>query len=659
MARIPYWQIERGILMDLLAIPVIVIFCYGLYLHWNRIRGGQITFFMSWDQIRQIFKKRRVARFLLFGLLGKRVYQKPIAGLFHGMVFWGVFILFIGTVMVFFHVVFDMAVMSGGFYRWFMALTLDAAGLTVVVGIIFFFIRQLIHYPRIVDPKPRRGFIFAELLLLTILLSGFLLEGFRIHLTGSHENAFVGDGIARLLASMDTGITVYIMLWWTHGVLALFLIGFIPFSPLSHLFFVPVNAALHEPVRGADDKALDLSALEADPNGYMLALGSPTLADYHPRRRIDFSTCLWCGRCQEVCPATQTGKRLTPKGVMVTLAEWLSEGRMTDHGLIDAVGMETVFECRTCAACVEHCPAMVNPLKAIWNMRQHLLMERGELPANMLQAYRNLEALRHPFTSSATITGWKTGLDVPRFKANETEYLLWVGCAVVHEDRAQRIGRAMVRILNNAKISYGIIEEARCTGDPAKQMGDDYLFAQLANTNIAIFNTLHVKKIITICPHCYNSFKIYYPPLGGDYHVIPHFHLIRDLVHSGKVTFENSGHKIAYHDPCYLGRHNRVYDLPRDVLSFIGNVVELPRNRTNSFCCGAGGGNYWNEEMGQRISYTRAQEAFETGADRIATACPFCLLMLTDGMKMFTEDKIIFDIAELVEQHYNFAADGG
>jgi Fe-S oxidoreductase/nitrate reductase gamma subunit len=651
MGRTPYWQIDNGLLIDLLAVPVAIIFFYGVIRHWRKIQSGAVRFRLTRNGIRQGLEREKIVRWLWTGLLGSRVYRKAVTGLFHAMVFWGMLVLFLGTLLVLMNVVFDVAVMTGGFYKWFMALGLDAAGLAVLIGIGFLLIRRLSHYRHLFEPKPRSGFVFAELLLLAVILTGFLLEGLRIRLTGAHELAIVGHAVASLPGSPAGGATIYTLLWWIHGLLALFFIAYIPFSPLTHLMFIPVNAAIAEPVLGADMEALDMSSFEAGRNGEIPPLGTPTLADYRPKRRLDFATCLWCGRCQEVCPATQTEKSLTPKGVMVTLAEWLQAGKMSDGSLIDVVGMETIFECRTCAACVETCPALVNPLKAIWNMRQNLMMERGEMPVRMLQAYRNMEALRHPFPSSAASTDWARGLDVPLFEAQKTEYLLWIGCAVTYEDRAQQIGRAMVNILNHAGVSYGIIAAARCTGDPAKQMGDDYLFSQLANANIALFNGLGVKKIITLCPHCYNSFNTYYPPLGGDFQVISHVSLIRDLIHAGKIRPLGSSQKIAYHDPCYLGRHNNLFDDPRQVIDSIGNIVELPRSRNNSFCCGAGGGNYWNEESGQRINTARAQEAFESDADKIVSACPFCLLMLTDGLKVFTDKNMVFDIVELLEQN--------
>jgi Fe-S oxidoreductase/nitrate reductase gamma subunit len=651
MERTPYWLIQNGVFIDLLAFPAMVVFGYGVYLHWRRIKKGETRLRISLDDLRMFFTRAKLRAVLWNGLLGARVYRRPITGFFHGLVFWGMLLLLLGTTMVLLNVVFGLGVMSGPFYQWFMVFALDAAGLAVLVGIGFLLARRLTQYPRLWQPKPRAGFILAELLIAAVVLTGFILEGQRLRLSGAQENAFIGNLMALAMGGAGGSENVYIAMWWFHGLLALGLIAYIPFSPLVHMLFIPVNAAVGESILGADDKALDVAALEPDADGNMPPLGTPTLAHYPAKRLLDFSTCLWCGRCQEVCPAAVTEKSLTPKGVILTLAEALAQGKMSDHNLVDAVGMQTLFECRTCGACVETCPAMINPLKTIWSMRQNLMMERGEMPSHMLQAYRNMEALMQPFSSQASPSEWRKGLEVPKFHPGQTEYLLWIGCAVTYEDRAQQVGRAMVRVLNAAGVSYGIIEDARCTGDPAKQMGDDYLFATLANANIQLFSEHGVQKIITLCPHCFNSFKNYYPPLGAAYEVIPHASLINELIRSGKLNPSRSiMKKIAYHDPCYLGRHNRVFEPPRQVVEALGTIAELPRHHGDSFCCGAGGGNYWNEEEGKRINYARAEEAFQSGADLLASSCPFCLLMLTDGMKMYTEKKMVFDVAELVAE---------
>ena len=260
------------------------------------------------------------------GLLGARVYRWPVTGLFHGLVFWGMLLLLIGTALVLLNVVSGLAVMSGPFYQWFMAFTLDAAGLAVLVGLGFLLVRRLMHYPRLSRPKSRPGFLLAEIFLVVVVLTGFVLEGQRLNLSGGQENAFVGNLITMALQGMGSGEGFYIIVWWLHGLLALAFIAWIPFSPLAHLLFIPVNAAMAEPIMGADEKALDVATLEPDAHGSLPTLGTPTLADYSAKRLLDFSTCLWCGRCQEVCPATLTEKTLTPKGVVITLAEALNQG---------------------------------------------------------------------------------------------------------------------------------------------------------------------------------------------------------------------------------------------------------------------------------------------------------------------------------------------
>jgi Fe-S oxidoreductase len=372
------------------------------------------------------------------------------------------------------------------------------------------------------------------------------------------------------------------------------------------------------------------------------------LADFTRKRFLDFSSCLWCGRCQEVCPAYNTDKPLSPKGVIVTLAERLASGKL-DESLIDGISMDAIFNCTTCAACMEVCPVSINQPKTIMRFRQNLVMEQSRIPELMGKAVASLEQRAHPFFGTGSgAAEWRKDLDVPIFEPGQTEYLLWIGCSVAYEERAQKIGRAMVRILQKTGTSFGILEESRCTGDPAKQMGNEFLFAEIAQQNIEDFSALGIKKIITLCPHCFNSFSRHYPKLGGEYEIIPHSSFIKILMDEKKLNLVRNDQLITYHDPCYLGRRNGIYDDPRTVIAGVGGLVEMPRHRNESFCCGGGGGNYWAEELGSRINQQRAGEALETNADTIAVACPFCLLMLTDGLKKHTEETKIFDIAEIV-----------
>ncbi len=424
-----------------------------------------------------------------------------------------------------------------------------------------------------------------------------------------------------------------------------------PFSPLRvHLVLGPVNTGLAVPMSGPKMGNLDFSAFESEDTDETPKLGVGELADFSRKRLLDFAACVWCGRCHEVCPAAQTDKPLSPKGVMITLSEYLTEGKFNDKSLTTKISNEAIFNCTTCAACLETCPISVNQPKAIMRLRQYLVMEQSQIPDTMGQALKSLEARQHPFFGdyASGKNDWRKNLEVPIFEKGTTEYLLWTGCAVAYEERAQKIGRAMVSILMKAGVSFGILEDARCTGDPAKQMGNEFLFQEIAQQNVSDFRSLGVRKIITLCPHCYNSFSRHYPQFGGLWTVIPHSVFLSSLLKSALIDIKESSHSIVYHDPCYLGRRNNIFTEPRQVFSSVGRLIEMRRNRNLSFCCGGGGGNYWAEETGSRINQVRAKEALDTNANFIATSCPFCLLMIVDGVKKFTEEQRVFDIAELV-----------
>ncbi len=650
MGRTPYWNIDLGILIDLFALPMIVIFFYGMYGHWKRIRQGKVR--VNLDLSKSAGKIGPVYLYSLLtkGILGTKIYKKIYTGVAHGGLFWGMVVLLLGTILVFLNVLFGLPVFSGGFNHWFMAFALDFAGLAVFGGILFFLVRRLLFPPeRLTEPKSRTGFSPIVLLLGVVILTGFVVEGGRIACNGIDNGSFMGNYLSMMFGKGDEWLTLHRYMWWIHGFLALGFLAYIPYSPLVHLLLVPVNAALADPMPGTKMGLIDFSSFEDEESEEMPVLGAAKLADFSRKRLLDYSTCLWCGRCHEVCPAAQTGKPLSPKGVIITLAECLQDGRVEDDSLIDSLTSEALFCCTTCAACMEACPALINQPKTIMKFRQNLVMERSEIPELMGKANSSLELRGHPFFGTgAGPNDWCKDLDVPLFEEGKTEYLLWIGCSVTYEERAQQIAGSMVKILSHAGTSFGILEEFRCTGDPAKQMGNEFQFAELAQQNIEDFSDLGIKKIITMCPHCYNSFTRHYPKLGGNYQVIPHSVFLKSLLKAGRLSLNRETNTICYHDPCYLGRRNAIYDEPRDVVNSMGKLVEMPRNRNESFCCGGGGGNYWAEEVGTRINQVRAEEALGTGADFIATSCPFCLLMLTDGAKKFTEDQKIFDIAELV-----------
>jgi Fe-S oxidoreductase/nitrate reductase gamma subunit len=650
MPRIPYWNIDYGIIIDLLAIPVVILFFYGLYRQWLLIKQGKMRVIPSIDNMIQGIGTFRLKAFLVRGILNARLYRKPASGIAHGFVFWGMVILFIGTTLVILNILFGLPVFSGGFNRWFMSFMLDLAGFLALVGIVFFLVRRMIPPDRLRLPEARKGFVPVSGLLGLILITGFITEGARIAAAaGSPEaGAFVGNFLASNLISPALSLEIHAVTWWVHGLLSLGFVAYIPYSPLVHIVLAPVNVGFADPAPNVKMGVMDFSAFENEDAEDLPALGAGQLADFTRKRFLDFSSCLWCGRCQEVCPAYNTDKPLSPKGVIVTLAERLASGKL-DESLIDGISMDAIFNCTTCAACMEVCPVSINQPKTIMRFRQNLVMEQSRIPELMGKAVASLEQRAHPFFGTGSgAAEWRKDLDVPIFEPGQTEYLLWIGCSVAYEERAQKIGRAMVRILQKTGTSFGILEESRCTGDPAKQMGNEFLFAEIAQQNIEDFSALGIKKIITLCPHCFNSFSRHYPKLGGEYEIIPHSSFIKILMDEKKLNLVRNDQLITYHDPCYLGRRNGIYDDPRTVIAGVGGLVEMPRHRNESFCCGGGGGNYWAEELGSRINQQRAGEALETNADTIAVACPFCLLMLTDGLKKHTEETKIFDIAEIV-----------
>ncbi|MDY0066768.1 MAG: heterodisulfide reductase-related iron-sulfur binding cluster [Steroidobacteraceae bacterium] len=584
--------------------------------------------------------------FLSRGLLLSRLFKRPAIGVAHALLFFGALFEIFGHGLYGLSFV-GVPVYSGAFGFIVMELGREIAGVAMLLGVLYMLMVRAAPPERLTAGKARRGFVAMELLLLFIIAAGFVTEAMRLALpefagAGEFLGRVIADRVARLGVNLSDHS--YLTVFWLHALLGLAFIVLITRTPMSHMLLGPINTAMAKRRSGVTLTPIDFEVDEP-------LLGAEKLADLPFKNRFDFDACLWCGRCHEVCPATQTGKPLSPKKIMVACAEYQQQGRTDDASLIDALGMDALFSCTTCAACVEECPVTNNPAEAIVHFRRQYVMGRSEMPEVMATANRNLESRRHPFAgASANRDDWRRDLDVPFFEPGKTEYLLWIGCSIAFEERAQQIARAMIRILDAAGLSWGILEESRCTGDPAKMMGNELLFVELAQANIEDFQQAKVQKVVTMCAHCFNSFDRYYPELGATWETIPHSVLIDRLIRDGKLNVRrDAAQKITFHDPCYLARHNDIMDEPRSVLAAVGELVEMPRNRKSSFCCGAGGGAYWAREGGTaRISDVRVSEAFDTGADKVATSCSFCMLMLSSSASKHTEQRKVFDVAELV-----------
>jgi Fe-S oxidoreductase/nitrate reductase gamma subunit len=646
-----YWNIPPigVVIMYLLAAVALAVMGYGIWRHVRMWRRGR-------PAARLHPVGPRVRAVLLHVFAHGRLLADRIAGAYHFALFWGFVLLFAGTTVVFIHQDFKIRIMQGPFYLYFQSLVLDLAGLAAAVAVAAALImRYLVKSPRL-----RRG-LWSDALILwlfeAILVTGFVVEGLRIAGTRDPWGAWspVGYGIAGLAGAAgmtDAAIRAgHAGVWWVHFVLSMAFLAYIPYSKLFHLVLAPVNTYLRPLANPAGVAVIDFEKSER--------FGASAFSDLTWKDLFDLDVCTECGRCTAVCPASTTGKVLSPMHVVLDLRdEMVRTGAQTTRALGgQVISPEALWACTTCMACMEACPVFIEHVPKIVEMRRHLVMEEAALPDTMADALRSLEARGHPFKGAGLArTAWTAGVSVKQLPSGErAEWLLWVGCAAAMNERNHAPLRALVRLLQQAGLDVGILGDAEtCTGDPARRMGNEYLFQEFARKNIETLDRYGVTKIVTSCPHCYNTFRHEYPELGGRYEVWHHTQLLAHLVEEGRLTPRGEVRAaITFHDPCYLGRHNGEYDAPRRVLAALPGAapVEMAQSRERGFCCGAGGGLYWmDDRVGERVSHVRTRQAEATGAGIVATACPFCMLMLEDGATATESAVRPKDVAELLAQ---------
>ena len=424
---------------------------------------------------------------------------------------------------------------------------------------------------------------------------------------------------------------------------------------LRHMFTSPLNMYLKDRDRpkGAMKPLPDLMETELE------TFGASVIEDFTWKQLLDTDSCTMCGRCTSVCPAHATGKPLDPREIILKTGEVMAatgapvvsppigvdaEISISANSMFERVTPEEIWACTSCKACDEICPVNIEILDKILDMRRYLSLMESNFPTELGNAYRSMENSGNPWgLSQGSRTEWIDDLEgvevIDGGEPLESEFLYWVGCAGSFDDKNKKVSRAMAQLLTMAKVSFSILGPSEmCTGDPARRSGNEYIFQMLATQNIETLNSMGVKKIITQCPHCFNTLGNEYPQLGGHYEVVHHSQLLEWLIDQGKLDMTDAelNERLVYHDSCYLGRHNDVYQAPRKVVASIGGleVVEAERQGTKGMCCGAGGGRMWMEEdTGKNINVERSQELLATGADRIATACPFCFVMIDDGVK--------------------------
>jgi Fe-S oxidoreductase/nitrate reductase gamma subunit len=645
-------------------IPVLIV--YGAVLFANRVRNwGRGT-----PDNRATTGKNAKRRFADFrtGVYMRTLLREPAAGAMHSLIYFPFLILLaVTTVLEVNHQVPEgVKFLHGDTYRAFTAVG-DVAGVLFLVGVVWALARR--YGPRRFRPyrirtKSRPEHAAVLLVFLTIGITGFGTEAFRIALIDASSRSaetwsVVGHPLATVvdrfgpLANHSAG---WHQAWWVAHVTSFvaFLV-LLPVTMIRHMFTSPLNMYLRDSDRpkGAMKPLPDLMETELE------SFGVSTIEEFTWKQLLDLDSCTMCGRCTSVCPAHATGKPLDPREIVLKAGEVMAatgtpgvsppigvdaEISVPAGTMFERVTSEELWACTSCRACDEICPVNIEILDKILDMRRYLSLMESDFPTELGTAYRAMENSGNPWgLSQGARAEWADDLEGVTILDGgdplESEYLYWVGCAGSFDDKNKKVSRAMVELLTRAGVSFSILGPSEmCTGDPARRSGNEYLFQMMAAQNVETLNAMGVVKIITQCPHCFNTLGNEYPQLGGHYEVIHHSQLLEWLIESGQLDVSDAqlDGRLVYHDSCYLGRHNDVYQAPRKVVGSIGGleVVEAERHGTKGMCCGAGGGRMWMEEnTGKNINVERSQELLATGADRIATACPFCYVMIDDGVK--------------------------
>jgi Fe-S oxidoreductase/nitrate reductase gamma subunit len=599
----------------------------------------------------------RIQRLIVYALAQKRVHRKSLGALLHLLLFSGFLVLTIGTTLL--AIAYDGPYnFHHGWYYLFYELTMDVFGVAFIVGCV------LAMYRRAFKRKASLGHNRSDWWLLGLLLSlgltGFAVEALRIHYTQvqpwlAHWSTIGWLIDTTLLRGLDVGTarTLHLTVWWLHAILVAAFFFSIPVTRFLHVITGPANIARRpERPMGA---LVPLTLQQVERTG---RTGVNTISDFTRQQLLSLDACMECGRCEDACPATASNKPLSPKAVVIDLRVLMSRGGGDVH---TTIGDETLWACTMCQACVQECPVLIGHVDLISDMRRDLVGE-GKLSGAPARALQQIGSQSNPYgRPNSERLVWAEGLSVPTVEMNPAfEYLLWVGCAAAFDPRAQKVARATAQLLNKAKVNFSVLgSKESCTGDPARRIGDEFLYQQLAQANVDTLARYKVKKIVTPCPHCYNTLKNEYPQFGGHYQVQHHSQLLAELIDAGQLTSKaRTGEPLTVHDPCYLARVNGEVRATRTVIGAATDAQfrEMPRHGKKTFCCGAGGGRMWFDEApAQRVSCLRAREALATGARTLATACPFCLNMMSDGMASTQggETVKVLDISELLlaQQH--------
>ena len=673
-------SISRIILLASMVLPFVFI-AFGLARRvsvWRRgkpeDRFGQWGIRLRGALVKSIFHGRIIRR------------NKRYAGIMHACIFGGFVILFIGTVIVAIEdditvPLFHWSFYRGNFYLGY-KLMVNIGGVALIVGVLMAFLRRFRIRPKYQETAADDLILLTMLLVLSI--QGFILQALRLAVTRDPwaDWSFVSYPMSIPLQglSVDTIRHLHWINWWGHFVTTYIFLSYLAYSKMVHLFTSLTNVFFRR-LRPMGELASIPDLEEAE------SFGIAALADFNWAQLMNVDACMHCGRCLEYCPTFNTGKPLHPRDLILQIAGYAADsgdifsgevgegenlaryrwGVGPERSLIgEVVTPAELWDCTTCGACMEHCPVYIEHVPMIVGMRRNLVLEQGEFPDELVSMFNNLERLNSPYQFPQNQRAdWtrKVGAPVPVMAekaaaGEDVEVLFFVGCLGSFDSRSQQTTISLTRILQEAGINFAILgKEETCNGDPAKRVGNEYLAQILAMQTVETLNQYSFKKIVTACPHCFNAIANEYPQIGGNFEVVHHSQLINQLIDEGRITLDPDSAiaqgKVTYHDPCYIGRYNGVYDEPRDAISALPGIelIEMGRNRNKSFCCGGGGGRMFMEETrGTRINQARVTEAIDTGAEVLCAACPFCMTMFEDGIKGVGAEETfaVKDLAELV-----------
>jgi len=644
--------LARSVFFAVLLVSALVFFARSAWRLYRVVRLGRPE--GRFDNI-----PRRIGWFLWY-IFGQRRVVRQGPGVVHFFIFWGFWILLIGDVEFLVRGVvpgFSLSVLGPTLHRGFQSAQEVAAIASFAAAIIATVWRLAVprrFYDRLA-PEALGFLVF--ICALTICVIG--ANACEVHLGDQSASAWrpLTYSFAASLGSLPdaTVSALHEAFWWALAAILLTFFYVFPWPFHLHIVGAMGNVFFRGPV---PVNTLSVVDFESE-SGF----GAAKVTDFTWKALLDCYACNECSRCQANCPAYITGKPLSPKKIVLDVkANLFESGGAVLHGKADGdsplvggkgVQEDELWSCTTCGACMEQCPVFIEHVPKIVEMRRNLVMAEAKFPPELNAFFRNLETNGNPWPIPASErTRWAEGLDVPLIQqSQDVEYLFWVGCAGAFNEQAQKVAVAMVRLLRAAGIRFAILgTQERCTGDAARRLGHEYLFQQLAEQNIETLNRFGVRKIVTCCPHCFSTLKNDYAQFGGHYQVVHHSQLIAGLLSDGRLQLKRNGQRIAFHDPCWLGRMNLEYAAPRAVLDSAGERVEMKRSGHRSLCCGAGGGRMWMEEkLGTRINHERAREAAGQRADCLAVACPFCKTMLSDGVRDLglQERLAVMDIVEI------------